>query len=234
MGMPLGSCLVAMAVAGLVTLMVARRLTPDAPPRRREGRHFRGLAVGLMLAGATAVFIEAAPFDWGAIFLTDVTGASGAVAGAGVILFTAGLLAGRLAGDHLVDRFGNAPVLFSGLAVSVIAMLVVVATGLKATALVGFGVCGLGISVALPVLYKLAGSHRSFAEGSGLAALTVGTRLGFMVASALIGVAATSWRLPTALAVVIGAAAGASMIAIRLTLVTPVPAHDSVPETGVS
>jgi hypothetical protein len=88
--------------------------------------------------------------------------------------------------------------------------------------------------VALPVLYKLAGAHHSFAEGSGLAALTVGTRLGFMVSPALIGVAATAWGLPTAVAVIVSTAAVASMLAIRLTLGTAEPPRDSIPGPGTS
>jgi hypothetical protein len=99
-------------------------------------------------------------------------------------------------------------------------------------ALVGFAFWGLGISVALPVLYKLAGSHPSFGEGSGLAALTVGTRLGFMAAPALIGVTATAWSLPVALAVVVGLAGAASMVAVALTMSTR--GEDSIPDRSTS
>ncbi len=226
--------LVALAVVGFGTAVLAGRFVPESPPRARVGRRSGTLALGLMLAGGTAVFIEGAPFDWGAIFLIDVTGAGAALAGTGVILFTSGMLIGRLAGDHLVDRFGAVPTLFAGLVLSVAAMLLVVLTQLPATVLVGFAFWGLGISVALPVLYKLAGGHHSFAEGSGLAALTVGTRLGFMVSPALIGVAATTWSLPAALAVVVGLAAVASIIAIRLTLGNAQSLHDSLPGTGAS
>jgi MFS family permease len=187
-----------------------------------------------MLAGGFAVFIEGAPFDWSAIFLIDVTGAGDALAGTGVILFTGGMLVGRMAGDHLVDRFGPVRTLFAGLVLSVIAMLVVVTANASTMALIAFAVWGLGISVALPVLYKLAGSHRSFGEGSGLAALTVGTRLGFMVAPALIGIGATAWGLPEALAIIVGIAAVSSMIAIRLTIGAPKPLGDSLPGSGVS
>ena len=226
--------LVILAFVGVGTALVAARLLPESPPRARVGRRSGALALGLMLAGGTAVFIEGAPFDWGAIFLIDVTGAGAALAGTGVILYTGGMLIGRLAGDHLVDRFGAVTTLFAGLVMSVIAMLFVVVRQVSATALIGFSFWGLGISVALPVLYKLAGGHHSFAEGSGLAALTVGTRLGFMVSPALIGVAATTWSLPTALAVVVGLAAVASMITIRLTLINAESSRDSLPGAGVS
>ena len=233
-GLALGPQLAILSVLGLVTTLAAARLVPDSPPRPRVGKRSGTLAVGLMLAGGAAVFIEGVPFDWSAIFLTDVVGTSAAQAGAGVILFTAGMLIGRLAGDHLVDRLGSIPTLFAGFVLSVAAMLLTVTVATAPVSLVGFGVWGLGISVALPVLYKLAGGHHSFAEGSGLAALTVGTRLGFMVSPALIGVVATAWGLPTAIAVIVSGAAVASMLAIRLTLGTAEPTRDSIPGPGTS
>jgi MFS family permease len=137
------------------------------------------------------------------------------------------MLAGRLGGDHLIDRLGAVPTLFGGIVLSVTAALAVVAAAATATALVGFALWGLGISVALPVLYKLAGSHPSFSEGAGLAALTVGTRLGFMVSPALVGVAAEVWSLPVALGVVVSVAAVATTIATRLTLGRPSQPDDS-------
>jgi predicted MFS family arabinose efflux permease len=187
-----------------------------------------------MLAGGLAVFVEGTPFDWSALFLTDVTGSDEAVAGTGAIVFTAGMLAGRLAGDHVVDRFGATRTLYAGIGVALLALFFVVGLQTVGPALVGFGFWGLGISVALPVLYKLAGSHPAFGEGSGLAALTVGTRLGFMAAPALVGVAATAWSLPAALAVVVGLAGAASILAVGLTITTRDPREDSIPGRGTS
>ncbi|HYJ25822.1 MAG TPA: MFS transporter [Acidimicrobiia bacterium] len=233
-GIDLGIQLVIVSVIGLGTALYAARLIPETAPRRREGERSGRLAVGLMLAGGFAVFIEGAPFDWSALFLVDVTGTGEALAGTGVIVFTGGMLIGRLAGDHVVDRFGAIPTLYSGIVVSVLACFFVVGLQTVVTSLIGFAVWGLGISVALPVLYKLAGSHRSFGEGSGLAALTVGTRLGFMVAPALIGVAATAWTLPVALGVIVTLAAVATLLAVRLTIGRPVPTGESISDRGVS
>ena len=233
-GIELGIQLLIVSVIGLVTALYAARLIPETAPRRREGERSGRLALGLMLAGGFAVFIEGAPFDWSAIFLVDITGTGEALAGTGVIVFTGGMLIGRLAGDHVVDRFGAIPTLYAGIVVSVVACLFVVGLQTVVTSLIGFAVWGLGISVALPVLYKLAGSHRSFGEGSGLAALTVGTRLGFMVAPALIGVAATAWSLPVALGVIVTLAAVATLLAVRLTIGRPIPVGDSLPGDAVS
>ncbi len=217
-GIDLGPQLVFVSVIGLITVLVASPSIPDSTPRLREGRTSGKLAIGLMLAGGTAVFIEGAPFDWSAIFLTDVLGTTGALAGAGLIVYTAGMLGGRLAGDHLVDRFGALRTLYSGVTLAALSTWLVVSAGQPFVALVGFASWGLGVAVVVPVLYKLAGSHRSFNEGAGLAALTVGTRLGFMIAPAIIGSAAQAWGLSTALAFVITVAGVATSIAIGLTL----------------
>jgi MFS family permease len=228
-GIDFGLQLSIVSIIGIGTALYALRLIPDAPPRAREGARSGRIAIGLMLAGGFAVFVEGAPFDWSALYLSDVTGSNPALAGTGVIVFTAGMLVGRLAGDHVVDRFGAVRTLYAGIVVALTAMLFVVTLQTVPASLVGFLVWGLGISAALPVLYKLAGSHRSFGEGSGLAALTVGTRLGFMAAPALIGLAAATWSLPIAIAVVVSLAGLASLLAVRLTIASPVPAGDSLP-----
>jgi predicted MFS family arabinose efflux permease len=233
-GIGLGPQLLGVSIAGLVTIGYSARLVPDTAPRPGTGDRSRRIAAGLMLAGATAVVIEGTPLDWGAIFLIDFSGATAAVGGTGVIAFTAGMLAGRMAGDFAIDRFRGVPTLFAGILLSVASMLLVVLSGSTPMALIGFGLWGLGISVALPVLYKLAGAHPSFAEGAGLAALTVGTRLGFMAAPALIGFVASASSLPTALALVVGLAAAASLVTVRITVAGGNQVRDSLPRPGIS
>ncbi len=233
-GVDLGPQLIALSSVGLVVIAFAARLVPDTAPRRGTGERSGRIAIGLILAGATAVMIESAPMDWGAIFLIDVTGAAGAVVGTAAVVFTAGMLVGRMAGDHVVDRFQGIPTVVAGILISASAMALVVLTDSTTTALVGFAIWGLGISVVLPVLYKLAGSHPTFAEGAGLAALTVGTRLGFMTAPALIGFVAARSSLPAALGVVVGLAAAASLVTIRMTLSGGEQIRDSLPSQGVS
>jgi MFS family permease len=113
LGLRLGAQLLIMSVLGLSAALASVRLIAESPPRAREGQRSGRLAAGLMLAGGLAVFVEGAPFDWSALFLADVTGSGEALAGTGVIVFTAGMLAGRLAGDHVVDRFGAIRTLMS-------------------------------------------------------------------------------------------------------------------------
>ncbi|MGA8040816.1 MAG: hypothetical protein WCA93_11980 [Acidimicrobiia bacterium] len=217
LGLGLGPQLLGVSLLGAASVVIASPMISDAPGRRGTGRAGR-FALGLMIAGGAAVIIEGLPADWSAIFLVDVTSSTASVAGVGVIVFTAGMLVGRLGGDHLVDRFGAIRTIVSGLGLAVASMLLVTLTRATVSSLVGFALWGLGMSVALPILYKLAGSHPSFGEGSGLAALTVGTRLGLMLAPAAVGLGASRWGLPTALMVVVVASAVVSVTALRMTL----------------
>ncbi len=227
----LGTQLSVTAVVGLLVVFFAARMVPSAPLRARVGERSGRLAIGLMLAGATAVMIEGAPFDWSAIFLVDEVGTTG---GVGLILFTGGTLIGRMGGDFVVDRLGGRRTLFTGIGVAVAAMFIVVTSSTVGMALLGFGIWGLGISVALPVLYKLAGSHSSFSEGAGLAALTVGTRLGIMLGPALIGLGADRIGLRSAVAWVVTLAAGCAVLAISLTVSAPGRTVDSIPGSADS
>ncbi len=233
-GIGLGPQLASVSVVGVVIVLLARPLVPESEPRPRIGGRSGRLALGLMIAGGTAVFVEGAPLDWSALHLRDDLGSSAALAGVGVVVYTTGMLAGRLAGDHVVDRLGPLTTIYAGLTLALASTGLVVIADHAGLALIGFALWGLGISVVVPVLYKLAGSHRSFNEGSGLAALTVGTRFGFMVAPALVGAAATAWSLPAALAVVVGVAVVASALTIRLTLGVPSPIDDSLPRPDTS
>jgi predicted MFS family arabinose efflux permease len=233
-GVDLGTQLIATSLAGATLVLLASPMIPGAPTRSGLGARAGRLALGLMVAGGAAVIIEGIPGDWSAIFLVDVTASTASIAGAGVIVFTAGMLVGRLSGDHVVDRFGSTPTIASGLGLAVASMLMVTISGSTAPALVGFGLWGVGMSVTLPIMYKLAGSHPAFGEGSGLAALTVGTRLGLMVAPAAVGLGASRWGLSTSLVVVVVAASLLSFVALRMTLSLDRDSSDSIPPAVAS
>lgn len=212
-GVSLRSQLVGTALIGVAAVMWAGRLLPATAPRPRPRAH-RGVAIILALAGGAAAVLEGTPTDWSAIYLTDILGTSAATAGAGFLCLSAGMLAGRLGGDALVDRVGVMRVLMSGLAVVAVAVVLTITVTEVAVALMALIFWGLGLSVTLPLLYRLAGSHPGFGEGGGLAALTLGSRVGFLAGPAVVGSVADLASLPIGIAVVMGVALLASVGAI--------------------
>lgn len=194
-GIGLGPQLLGTAVVALLALAAAGRVLPPTERRPRPRPHYR-LALTLALAGGGAALVEGTPSDWSAIFLTDVLDASAAIAGGGFIAVTVGMLVGRLGGDGIVDRVGPRRSLHASLALVAASTVLTVTAGSVILAMTGLALWGLGVSVILPLLYRLAGSHPGFGEGTGLAALTLGSRVGFLAGPAAVGAVAETAGLP--------------------------------------
>lgn len=196
------------SLVGVVGVAWARRFVTDtgARPRPQPSKGRGGIAMWLALAGAGAAFIEATASDWSAIYLTDALGAGPGIAGAGFVCLSAGMLAGRFGGDHVVDRLGPGRTLLVALAVVAAGVGFTVAASSVATTLAAFGLWGVGVSVVFPLMYSVAGSHPAFSEGAALAALTTGSRFGFLAGPFAVGWLAEASDLPTAFLVVMSGA----------------------------
>lgn len=213
-GIGLGAQLVGTAVVSLIALVAASRVLPPTERRPRPRPHY-GVAFALALAGGAAALIEGTPSDWSAIFLTDVLDASAAVAGGGFIAVTVGMLAGRLGGDGVVDRIGARRSLHASLVLVAASMVLTVTAGSVVLTMIGFTLWGLGVSVVLPLLYRLAGSHPGFGEGSGLAALTLGSRIGFLAGPAAVGAVGEAVGLPWGVSTVVAVGVVFAFVTVR-------------------
>lgn len=207
---PLGVQLPAVALVGAAAVAWAASVLP-ATERRPRLRPRVGLASSIVVVGVAVALVEGVPHDWGAILLADALGASPAVAGAGFLCLSAGMVVGRLLGDRVVDRIGSRRAITVGLGMVTVALITTVTSASIVFTLASLLLWGLGISVVLPLLYRLAGSHQGFGEGSGLAALTVGSRLGFMAGPTAVGSTAAVTSLSMAVALTVGAGLLASL-----------------------
>jgi predicted MFS family arabinose efflux permease len=216
-GVGLRPQLLAIAAAGLMAVTVAARGLPDPAPRPRP-RPRLSPVLALAVAGFAVALVEGAPVDWSAIFLTDVIGASPTTAGTGFLVYMGGMLTGRAAGDTLVDRLGLRRVLPVGLAMVAAGLAVVLVSNGPVGGLAGLALWGLGVSVVFPLFYRIAGAHRSLGEGAGLAALTVGSRIGFLSGPAAIGATAALTSLPLALGMMVGVGLIGAVVTIARTL----------------
>ncbi len=157
----------------------------DAQPRRRSRRLGASFVAMLLLAFGLIPF-EVLPGDWSAIALRDLF-AAGDLVGAGTVLFSAGMLVGRLFGDRLLDSFGSKRLLSGALATIALGVAVVLTSASTAQALIGFTIWGLGASVVMPQLYTLAADLPGAAPGAGFAALSFGHRVGGLITPLAVG-----------------------------------------------
>ena len=148
---------VAAATVGALEPHDARARAPSARARRRRcswpgasAGGTRGTLVALAAMGIAASVLEGAPLDWGTLYLTDVLHAASGVAAAATVTFTVGMVVARLAGDHLVHRFGVPAVLRFGAAAAAVALITALVADQVAVALVAWFVIGAGVATCVP------------------------------------------------------------------------------------
>ncbi|MBB4095378.1 MFS transporter [Brucella pecoris] len=142
------------------------------------------------LVGVMALFSmvpEGAILDWGAYHMRQDLGASVTVAGFGFAAFSGSMAIMRFAGDLVRDRFGAVKTLRACTVIAIIGMLIVGFGNSSTTAIIGFAICGIGISNMVPIAFSMAGNMPGVNPSVGLSIATTLGYSGMLVAPSLIG-----------------------------------------------
>jgi MFS family permease len=119
---------------------------------------------------------------------------------------------GRLAGDRMVDRFGQRRVVEVGGVLIAGGMGLALGVPSIATTLVGFALAGLGVATLVPAVYHAADELPGLPPGLGLAVINWLLRVGFLLSPPVIGVIADATSLRVALLLVVVAGIGAVLL----------------------
>lgn len=141
--------------------------------------------------------------DWSALFIHNELGGSEGMAAFGFTAFSTTMLIGRFAGDRIVGRFGAEVVVRVASLIASAGMLIGLAPGGLMTAVAGFAIMGLGLSVVIPVVYSAAGSTPGIPSGRGVAAVATIGYAGFLAGPPALGYLAQISSLRAALLVVV-------------------------------
>jgi fucose permease len=205
------------ALAGLmaaVVLWVAAGMDPIRPPPtpRRPYRLPRG-ALGLIgLLCGVAFVAEGAMYDWAALFLSQETGSSSALAAIGFSVFSAAMAVARFGGDAARERLGPQRTLVLGALLAAGAMAVALVLRHPTVALVAYALAGIGLANVVPVLFVAASRVPGGPPAEGLASVVSVGFVGFLVGPPLIGALARATSLTWALgAIVLGSLALAAL-----------------------
>ncbi|OXR40170.1 Inner membrane protein YbjJ [Nocardia cerradoensis] len=139
------------------------------------------LLFGVVLALAFA--IDLAVGNWSALYLKDELGAPAAIAALALAAYQGASLAGRLAGDTLVRRFGPRHVSRVAALIGAAGLAVVALVPAPAAAIAGFLIAGIGLPLIAPLCFSELGRRTS---GPGLDAVIARLNL-FNYAGTLIG-----------------------------------------------
>lgn len=146
------------------------------------------------LVGVMALFSmvpEGAIIDWSAYHMRQDLGASVTLAGFGFAAFSFSMAVMRFAGDLVRDRFGAVRTLRACTVIAIIGMLIVGFSTDPYVSLVGFAICGIGISNMVPIAFSMAGNMPGVNPSVGLSIATTLGYSGMLVAPSLIGFVAS-------------------------------------------
>ncbi len=155
-------------------------LLADKPHETEEGQKARlPLSPLPWLLGIMALFSmipEGSVLDWGGLYLNTELGASLTVSGLAFGSFSLTMAIMRFAGDFVRDAFGAVKTFRFCTIMAIIGMVTAGLAPNAYVALVGFAICGIGISNMVPIAFSAAGNLPGFAQG---VALSVATFLGY-------------------------------------------------------
>lgn len=145
--------------------------------------------------GFCSMMSEASISDWTAKYMLEVAGSGPAISTWSLAAFSIMMTLGRLRGDRLRDSLGDRTLLRYG------SMLAFVGLGLSllvphpATTIIGAGLVGVGLSVAVPIVFSLSGKLPGLSPSAALAMVTTISYLGLFIGPAVIGFLAEGFGL---------------------------------------
>ena len=161
----------------------------------------RALAIGVIALGMA--FAEGSANDWLALAIVDGRDQSNAVGALWFGFFTVGMMAGRIGGVYLLDKFGRVPVLQGSAAMAIAGLSFVILIEQPVISALGALMWGLGSSLGFPVGMSAAADNPqgSAARVSAVATVAYGA---FLIGPPLIGGLGDSFGILAALWVVVG------------------------------
>lgn len=154
-----------LGLAALVALSVAVSGPRILDPARERGVDDHGDRPPLPLRGLWLIgFVVFAAFTadstvstWSTVHLEDGLGATGAVAPLGYAVYAGFTLLTRLVSDLAVRRWGRPRLALATVSIAAAGLALAGAVHAVPTALVGFGLAGLGVGALVPIAYAAAG-----------------------------------------------------------------------------
>lgn len=233
-GLSFTTHLVLIAVMSIpASLAIGRAYLPDpaaggaSGTEGKPGRRGRMPGIVYLLGAITfgAFMIEGVVADWNGMYLLGTLGAPESVAALGYPVFEAGMLAARLSGDRLRDRYGaRGLIVTSGTATAATFLLVIVAPSAP-LALTGMFFVGLSVATISPMAMSLAGTATD-RPGPAIAQAGAMGYAGLLLGPVVVGFLSSATSLRTALGVAVAlgllvAVAGRLLPAVRTTTVPP-------------
>ena len=147
---------------------------------------------------------EASIADWTTKYMLEVALAAEYIAPWSLAAFSVTMTAGRVVGDRLRDRFGDPSLLRAGAALAFAGMALTLLAPAAATVIVGSACVGLGLSIAVPIVFSLSGKLKGLSASAALSMVTTISYLGLFIGPAVIGFLSEEFGLRAGYGFVLG------------------------------
>jgi len=176
----------------LTTLLLSKNyqhITETTLEKRKENSSiFKNIrpVLGLSIIAFIIMFNEGAVEHWSNLFLFDIVQVSESQAGYGFVIFSLTMTLGRFLGDGVSKKIGSIRAIGSGLIIAGIAYALILVSD-PYISVIGFGVLGLGISVIIPEVFRLAGQSKQLHTSVAISVVSGIGFMGFLVGPVLLG-----------------------------------------------
>lgn len=179
----------------------------------RAGPRVYAILLAMVLIAIAGATVEDAGSSWATLYLRESLHTPPALAVFGYIALVGFMFIGRLTGDRLVDRFGEATVARAGGVIAAAGMGTALAFPSIGTTIAGFALAGLGVATLVPAAMHGADQLPGLRPGTGLTVVTWLMRVGFFGAPLLVGFVADAAGLRAGLLAVPVAGVVAALLA---------------------
>ena len=188
----LNHLLVVAAIALCFALWSSFYLVKDKPSIENKEEKY-GLQMptsalwGIGIIALCCMLGEGAMADWSTIYMNQIANADTALAPIGLGAFSTAMMIGRIFGDKGRIVFGDGKLLIINSLVALSGVLLLVTFPTPISAIIGFFLVGLGLSVIIPIAFSTAGAMEGLAPGVGISMVSTIGYSGFLLGPPIIG-----------------------------------------------
>jgi len=140
----------------------------------------------IAIVGLVLMVTEGAIADWSALYLKKIIFVDIKYIGFGYAAFSFAMMIGRFTGDGFSKKLGSWRLITYSVFIGLIGFLMVLLLNPVASIL-GFFVIGLGFSIVVPEVYRLASNVENVKTSDGVSFVAATSNIGFLVGPAFLG-----------------------------------------------
>src|ERR1035437_1623690 len=158
----------------------------EQPPKEKHKRNNIMPLFVIAIVGLVVMVSEGAIADWSALYLKKIILLDIKYIGFGYSAFSLAMMIGRFTGDSLSKKLGSWQLITYSSLIGIIGFFLVLILNPFFT-IPGFFVVGLGFSVIVPEVYRLASNVDGIKTADGVSFIAATTNIGFLVGPVLLG-----------------------------------------------